>query len=339
MKTVFWTFAYNAEKTIERAIKSILNQSCGDFLYYILDNGCTDKTGQIILDYAAKDSRIIPLREEVNIGNTMAKYRYRLFETGDEGFFAQLDADDEYCANFLEKTLDFALSHNLDAVACGTEWISPPEIRKDIPAQTLVIQGQDFVKCLPKYYRYTNRLWGILFARKLLRKMKLGIPFKISESGGSFSDAVYAFLRFTRAERAGLLAECLHKYYILPDSLSYKYNPYWFQNINESQLQLRSFITSRGILDDELTNFLHIQFLTKLKYVLPRIMCADVPVEQKLKDIEEILSSKQIDELLALDWKTVGIYSDKEVFLKEIRQWIDDNKVMQSKRSHDGNEV
>ena len=38
------TFAYNAEKTLERAVDSILNQTYADFTYYLMDHGSTDGT-------------------------------------------------------------------------------------------------------------------------------------------------------------------------------------------------------------------------------------------------------------------------------------------------------
>ncbi|MCX4304592.1 MAG: glycosyltransferase family A protein [Acetatifactor sp.] len=54
------TCAYNSEKTLKRAIESILNQTYEDFEYHILDNGSTDCTGEIIREYASRDKRIVP---------------------------------------------------------------------------------------------------------------------------------------------------------------------------------------------------------------------------------------------------------------------------------------
>ncbi len=57
----FKTKAFNAEKTIGKCIESVLNQtSYGDnIVYYICDNGSTDRTGEIIKEYAKKDTKII----------------------------------------------------------------------------------------------------------------------------------------------------------------------------------------------------------------------------------------------------------------------------------------
>ena len=45
------TVCYNSEKTIETTIKSILNQTCQDYEYWIIDGKSTDRTVQIIQQY------------------------------------------------------------------------------------------------------------------------------------------------------------------------------------------------------------------------------------------------------------------------------------------------
>ncbi len=84
--------AYNARKYISEAIESVLNQTFKDFEFIIIDDCSTDKTLEIIEDYAKKDSRIIALRNEVNLkmshtlnkGLALAKGKY----------IARMDADD-----------------------------------------------------------------------------------------------------------------------------------------------------------------------------------------------------------------------------------------------------
>ena len=61
IKVIIFTMAYNAQETIGRTITSILNQTFGNFEYYILDNASTDNTEEVIFDYGKKDERIIPL--------------------------------------------------------------------------------------------------------------------------------------------------------------------------------------------------------------------------------------------------------------------------------------
>ena len=45
------TVSYNSERTIERTIKSVLNQSCKDYEYIIVDGASNDSTIDIIKRY------------------------------------------------------------------------------------------------------------------------------------------------------------------------------------------------------------------------------------------------------------------------------------------------
>ena len=60
---------YNRENFVSRAIESILGQTYRDFEFIIVNNGSTDRSGQIADQYAARDSRIQVIhRERGNIG-------------------------------------------------------------------------------------------------------------------------------------------------------------------------------------------------------------------------------------------------------------------------------
>lgn len=49
---------YNAEKYLHRCIDSILAQTFADFELLLIDDGSTDKSGEICDEYADKDARI-----------------------------------------------------------------------------------------------------------------------------------------------------------------------------------------------------------------------------------------------------------------------------------------
>ncbi len=47
---------YNREDMVARAIESILAQTYTDFEFIIVDNGSTDRSGEIAAEYAIKDN-------------------------------------------------------------------------------------------------------------------------------------------------------------------------------------------------------------------------------------------------------------------------------------------
>lgn len=63
---------YNAEKTLERCVDSILNQTYGDFELLLVNDGSQDASGAICDHYAARDSRIRVFHRE-NAGVSAAR--------------------------------------------------------------------------------------------------------------------------------------------------------------------------------------------------------------------------------------------------------------------------
>ncbi len=82
---------FNGERYLSEAIESILAQTKSDLEFIIIDDGSTDATPQIISHYAARDQRIVPLRQE-NAGIVSALNTGLKHASGQ--FIARMDADD-----------------------------------------------------------------------------------------------------------------------------------------------------------------------------------------------------------------------------------------------------
>lgn len=107
---------YNRETLVPRAIESMLNQTYRDFEYIIVDNGSTDKSGEIADTYAARDPRLRVIhRQRGNIGagrNTgldQARGKYITF----------IDDDDWAEPDFLKFLVELLEGGNADVAICG----------------------------------------------------------------------------------------------------------------------------------------------------------------------------------------------------------------------------
>jgi len=227
------TVAYNAEKTIKRAVDSILNQTYKHFIYYIIDNGSTDRTSEILAEYDKKDDRVRVLQYEMNSKD--AKKRgiprplsvYTILECAydeyPEGrYFCRLDADDEYLPTFFEKSLALIKEHSLDIVACSTQLICEQPvggINRDYSVQNdFILNETNFTDYFIECCRFIHTLWGKMYSLPIVRRNFVDEPIKISIPYGK--DTVDATNMFRYAKRVGLLAEKLHRYYISKDSVS-----------------------------------------------------------------------------------------------------------------------
>ena len=60
--------AYNAEKTIELAVSSVLNQTYPNFELLVVNDCSKDRTVELVMDIAAKDSRVRLISNVKNSG-------------------------------------------------------------------------------------------------------------------------------------------------------------------------------------------------------------------------------------------------------------------------------
>lgn len=100
---------YNGEKYIGEAIESILNQTFTDFEFIIIDDGSTDRSWEIIQNYAAKDKRIVALRNDKNSG--VGYIRNRLIKESHAEYLLWQDSDDVAFPDRIQLQYDFMESH------------------------------------------------------------------------------------------------------------------------------------------------------------------------------------------------------------------------------------
>lgn len=138
--------AYNAERFVEEAIRSVMAQTVTDWELLVLDDGSKDATAQIAQSLAAEDSRIRILPNEANMG--VAKTRNRGFDLCRGQYVALLDSDDVWLPEKLEKQLALAEQTGADIIYCSYGIMD--ELGKRICDDFLVPPTVDFDQFLVK---------------------------------------------------------------------------------------------------------------------------------------------------------------------------------------------
>lgn len=107
---------YNREEFVGRAIESILAQTYKNFEFIVVDNGATDRSGQIADEYAAKDRRVRVIhRARGNIGSG----RNTGLDAAQGEYIAFIDDDDWAEPDFLEFLLSLIKENHADVAICG----------------------------------------------------------------------------------------------------------------------------------------------------------------------------------------------------------------------------
>ena len=109
--------AYNAERFVEKAIRSVMVQTFTNWELLVLDDGSSDSTRAIVERLAAEDSRIRLICNETNLGT--AATRNRGLELMQEGYAAFLDCDDVWHPEKLSRQIARMEECSADLCCCS----------------------------------------------------------------------------------------------------------------------------------------------------------------------------------------------------------------------------
>lgn len=157
--------AYNAEKFIAKAVESVLNQTEGDFEFFIRNNGSTDKTGEIIKSF--KDSRIVYLENKVNWVLDPGESSWWPEFHGE--YIALLDADDYLDPRFIEVMYAAAKKRDADLTVCGHIMFledHPEQNAARIPPEIATKNLRDLKDIFIDLYGSLRTVWGKLYKRE-----------------------------------------------------------------------------------------------------------------------------------------------------------------------------
>lgn len=118
MKTVSVILpVYNGEKTLQKAIESVIQQTFSDYRLIIIDDGSTDDSAKIADDFAEKYESVICVHKK-NGGQSSARNVGLDIAKGSK-YISFLDADDTLQPNALQRCVESLENSNADFVLFG----------------------------------------------------------------------------------------------------------------------------------------------------------------------------------------------------------------------------
>lgn len=164
--------AYNAEKTILKAIKSLQYQTYTNWECIIVNDGSNDKTLNIL--NSLNDSRLRIYSFNENKGRGAARQFALEKCTGD--FIAMLDADDWYYHDKLEKQINFLIENkDVDLVSCGMA------IQKNDQCYAIRGTGNSIIKTFNLPSKVPVPHASSLFRKSISINQTYDINFKLSQ--------------------------------------------------------------------------------------------------------------------------------------------------------------
>lgn len=111
--------SFNIEKYIGQCLQNIIDQSIKEIEIIVVDDGSTDKTSDIILEYAGKDKRIIPILTGKNSPGGVATPANIGMNAANGDYIGFADGDDLYDPMMFEKLYFSAEEAGAEVTMCN----------------------------------------------------------------------------------------------------------------------------------------------------------------------------------------------------------------------------
>ena len=195
---------YNVENYVSKCLDSIINQTYENLEIVIVDDGSTDKSGDICEYYAKQDNRIILIHQE-NQGLSMARNNALDIISGDYVGFVDSDdwiSPDMYCALY-----NNAIAHNADISMCNFYYVSTSGETSPYSNESDDIKVLEGIYKIAHNIRLSNNcVWNRLYKRHLFNDIRF-------PKGKVFEDIFIMHRLVDNANKVVLSSQC--KYYYL----------------------------------------------------------------------------------------------------------------------------
>ena len=210
--------AYNAEATIEKTVRSILAQSCGDLVLIAVNDGSKDGTAAVLDRLAREDGRLRPITVE-NGGPAAARNHGLAAVPPGTEYIMFSDADDLLAPDALEYAIENA--GDADLVLMGFSILNPDGSIAEYREPEMHLTEETLGAQLGRLYKANllNQVWGKLFRAELILGNSLRFPdYRWGE------DRLFIYDCLDHAKRVAVLPDCKYQYIMYPgESLITRY--------------------------------------------------------------------------------------------------------------------
>ena len=209
---------FNAEKTLEKCLKSVVQQSYANLEIIIIDDGSTDETSLIYNKFQSNDERILVLKQQ-NSGVSKARNTGVKAATGD--YICFVDSDDWAELNYCSELYSLLVGENADIsiVEASYEDENGKVLCNKPTSEEKIFDGNRALVLLLEDQEIQSHPWGKLFKAELLKNVHF------PENLKCFEDYSTLFKIFNKAVKVVKSNKKLYHYIQREDSLSHNLSP------------------------------------------------------------------------------------------------------------------
>lgn len=209
--------AYNAEKTIEKCIESVISQTYSNIEIIVIDDGSKDNTSSVVKKMAEVDNRI-RLISIPNGGVSHARNMGIDNATGD--YITFVDSDDTIDKNMYEILVALFSKYDIDIAHCSYNTVFPDGSSCPVGnnGKEVLLSQDEAVECLISGKLFASGLWNKLYKRELFDGVRLEKDIKFCEDG------LMNFYLFRKANSSVYTDKSFYNYYQCETSATHTAN-------------------------------------------------------------------------------------------------------------------
>lgn len=170
---------YNKEKYLIRSLTSLKNQTFKNFEVIIVDDGSTDSSKNICMDFCSEDGRFKYFYKK---NNGVASARNLGLDKAKGKFIGFVDPDDYIDKKMYEKLIEKAIEGKLDIVECGVMKLCSGKLERETHFNSIQMSQKEAVAHLLKWDKeVTPYLWNKIFRKSLLENVHFNENLKVGE--------------------------------------------------------------------------------------------------------------------------------------------------------------
>lgn len=275
---------YNVEFYLRRCLDSIINQTFKDLEIIIIDDCSNDNSNEIVNEYAAKDTRIVLIVNEKNIGQGLSRQKGINYAHGE--YIAFVDSDDYIESEMYEELYRKAKEADYDVVGSDFTYVFSDgrSVLNAIPANKL--NGLDYKFILdnlisPEQSNFIpNSLWNKIYKLCFIKENQIDI---LSERVCFLEDLLFNIVFFSCKPTVGWIPKRYYNYVIRTGSTMYSYRQNFVSRYKTMHLLILQTLQKQGLSTDEYIDKLNYNLFT---YAFTFLGNAFKHPELKLKFIE-----------------------------------------------------
>ncbi|MDE5597488.1 MAG: glycosyltransferase, partial [Lachnospiraceae bacterium] len=199
--------AYNIEAYLERSVHSICQQTYRNLEIILVDDGSTDKSGELCDRMAKEDERIRVIHKK-NGGPAEARNEGMGIAAGT--LIGFVDGDDYIDTDMYEKMLYAMLKEEADIAICRYRRVYHDGMRDDSIDRVILWEGQEALQYYIEErdeYDIQNAAWNKLYRRRVLDNLRFPV-------GKWYEDIMFATKALSNADRCVYLDSACYNYII-----------------------------------------------------------------------------------------------------------------------------